>query len=157
MPVTVRLLPDPDQHALLRSTLQRLNHACNAARAAALEQGVAGGAELRSLVKTEVGRLKLPSTLVTPALVRVQESVTGPAGRRQKFGEYQSVTLPPSVVKWPASDRVALPTASGKRTVRVYVDPQRGGLRPPLEGRPATLVFRNGEFELVDAGDEGDA
>ena len=54
-------------------------------------------------------------------------------------------------MKWPASDRVNLPTASGKRTVRVYLEPGRGSLRPPLEGKPTALVFRNGEFELVDA------
>jgi hypothetical protein len=48
---------------------------------------------------------------------------------------------------------VTLPTSAGKRTVRVYMDPARGGLRPPLEGRPAALVYRNGEFDLVDAGD----
>jgi hypothetical protein len=59
--------------------------------------------------------------------------------------------LPPAAVKWPASDRVTLPTSAGKRTVRVYVDPSKGGLRPPLEGRPAALVYRNGEFDLVDA------
>ncbi len=46
---------------------------------------------------------------------------------------------------------MSLPTASGKRTVRVYVEPGRGNLRPPLEGKAAALVFRNGEFELVDA------
>jgi hypothetical protein len=52
-------------------------------------------------------------------------------------------------MRWSGSDRVALPTGAGRRTIRVYVDPRRGGLRPPLEGRPAALVFRNGEFELV--------
>jgi hypothetical protein len=57
-------------------------------------------------------------------------------------------------MKWGASDRVSIPTGSGRRTIRVYVDPQRGGLRPPLEGRPASLVFRNGEFELVAADED---
>ena len=56
---------------------------------------------------------------------RVEASLT-----RQKFGTYQSLVLPPAAVKWPASDRVTLPTAAGKRTVRVYMDPTRGGLRP---------------------------
>ena len=84
---------------------------------------------------------------VAPAVDRVEASLT-----RQKFGTYQSLVLSPSAVKWPASDRVTLPTASGKRTVRVYMDPSRGGLRPALEGRSAALVYRNGKFELVDAG-----
>jgi hypothetical protein len=153
MPETVRLLPDADLYEVLRSTLQRVNRACNEARTAALEDGVTGGAELRAVVKAAAARFKLPAGLVTPVRERVQESLTGPPGRRQKFGEYQSLTLPASSVRWPASDRVALPTGAGKRTVRVYVDPTKGGLRPPLEGRPVALVFRNGEFELV-AGDE---
>jgi hypothetical protein len=39
-------------------------------------------------------------------------------------------------------------TASGRRTISVRVDRSRGDLRPPLAGRPAALVYRNGEFEL---------
>jgi hypothetical protein len=153
MPETVRLLPDAELHEVLRSTLQRVNRACNEARTAALDQGITGGADLRTVVKASAERFKLPAGLVTPVRERVQESLTGPPGRRQKFGEYQSLTLAASSVKWPASDRVALPTGAGKRTVRVYVDPARGNLRPPLEGRPVALVFRNGEFELVAAGE----
>lgn len=146
-PVTIRLLPDPDQHDLLAATLERVNKASNLARTRALEQGVAGRGALRTVVKEELDRFKLPAAFVAPAVDRVEASLT-----RQKFGTYQSLVLSPAAVKWPASDRVTLPTASGKRTVRVYMDPSKGGLRPPLEGRPAALVYRNGEFELVDAG-----
>jgi hypothetical protein len=147
-PVSVRLLPDPDQHDLLAATLERVNKASNLARTRALEQGVSGRGALRTVVKEELDRFKLPAAFVAPAVQRVEASLT-----RQKFGAYQSLVLPPASVKWPASDRVTLPTAAGKRTVRVYMDPTRGGLRPPLEGRPAALVYRNGEFELVEAGD----
>lgn len=147
-PVTVRLLPDPDQHDLLAATLERVNKACNLARTRALEQGVTGRGALRTVVKEELDRFKLPAAFVAPALQRVEASLT-----RQKFGAYQSLVFPPASVKWPAADRVTLPTSAGKRTVRVYMDPARGGLRPPLEGRPAALVYRNGEFELVEAGD----
>ena len=147
-PVTVRLLPDPDQHDLLAATLERVNKASNLARTRALEQGVKGRGPLRTVVKEELDRFKLPAAFVTPAVQRVEASLT-----RQKFGAYQALVLPPATVKWPAADRVTLPTSAGKRTVRVYMDPARGGLRPPLEGRPAALVYRNGEFDLVDAGD----
>ena len=41
-------------------------------------------------------------------------------------------------------------TASGKRTIKVYLDPSRGSLRPPLEGKPTALVYRNGDFEIMD-------
>lgn len=152
--VTVRLLPDADQHDLLRSTLQRVNLASNAARSAALDARVEGGADLKAIVKAEADRFKVPSGLLTPTARRVQESLTGPPGKRQRFGEFQSVELAASSLKWGASDRVSLPTGSGRRTIRVYVDPSRGSLRPPLEGRPASLVFRNGEFELVAADDD---
>lgn len=145
-PLTVRLLPEPDLHDLLAATLERVNKACNGARTRALERGVAGRAALREVVREELDRFKLPAAFTTPAVERVEASLT-----RQKFGTYQSLVLPPAAVKWPASDRVTLPTSAGKRTVRVYVDPARGGLRPPLEGKPAALVYRNGEFDLVDA------
>lgn len=145
-PVTVRLLPDPDQHDLLVATLERVNKACNQARSRALAQPGLGQAQLRAVVKEELDRFKLPAAFVAPAVARVAASLD-----RQKFGTYQSVVLGPTALKWPASDRVTVPTASGKRTVRVYVDPARGGLRPPLQGKPAALVYRNGELELVDA------
>jgi len=145
-PVTVRLLPDPDQHDLLAATLERVNKASNLARTRALEQHVSGRAALRTVVKEELDRFKLPAAFVAPAVQRVEASLT-----RQKFGNYQSLVFPPASVKWPAADRVTLPTSAGKRTIRVYMDPAKGGLRPPLEGRSAALVFRNGEFELVEA------
>lgn len=146
-PTIVRLLPDPDQHDLLVATLERVNKACNQARARLLGAGPAPGkAEVRSVVKEELDRFKLPATFVAPSVERVQASLA-----RQKFGTYQSLVFAPSALRWPATDRVTLPTASGKRTVRVYVDPAHGGLRPPLEGKPTALVFRNGELELVDA------
>src|SRR3954466_15224280 len=145
-PVTVRLLPDPDQHDLLAATLERVNKASNLARTRALEQRITGRGELRTVVKEELDRFKLPAAFVAPAVDRVQASLTG-----QKFGTYQSLVLPATAVKWPASDRVTLPTASGKRTIKVYLDPGNGSLRPPLDGKAPALVFRNGEFELVDA------
>lgn len=145
-PLTVRLLPDPDVHDLLGRTLERVNKACNGARTRALADRATGKADVRALVKEELDRFKLPVTFSAAATDRVLASL-----QRQKFGTYQSLVLPPAAVKWPASDRVTLPTASGKRTVRVYVDPSKGSLRPPLEGKPTALVFRNGEFELMDA------
>ena len=145
-PLSFRLLPDPDVHDLLARTLERVNKACNGARTRALAERKSAKAEVKTLVKEELDKFKLPITFSTAATDRVLASLT-----KQKFGTYQSLVLPATAVKWPASDRVTLPTAGGKRTVRVYMDPMRGGLRPPLEGVPAALVFRNGEFELVDA------
>lgn len=145
-PVAVRLLTDPEQHDLLAGTLEAVNRACNAARGRALQGSLLSKAELRTVVKAELDRLKLPAAFSSACVERVTASLT-----RQKFSPYQSLTLPPTAVKWPASDRVTLPTRSGKRTVRVYIDRARGDLRPPLEGKRASLVFRNGEFELVEA------
>jgi hypothetical protein len=143
---TVRLIPEPELHDLLAKTLERVNKASNAARSRALEAKVVGGQELRDIVKEELERFKLPATLAGAVSGRVQASLA-----RQKFGTYQSLTFPAGALKWPGSDRVTIPTSSGKRTVRVYVDPTKGSLRPPLEGKPAARVFRNGEFDLVDA------
>ena len=47
----VEVLPDPDTHQLLATTLERVNKASNQARAAALQANVHGGRELRELVK----------------------------------------------------------------------------------------------------------
>ncbi|MET1000333.1 MAG: hypothetical protein ABWZ15_00855 [Acidimicrobiia bacterium] len=147
----VSLLPDPEQHKLLAATLERVNRASNMARAAALQQQVFEGAPLRDLVRAEVERAKLPDGFVRPITERVAASLQRRAGKQPKFSTYQSLTLPASAFKWGGSDRVTMLTASGRRTVSVRVDMSRGDLRPPLQGRPTMLVFRNGEFELLAA------
>lgn len=147
-----RLLPTAEQHDLLAQTLERINRASNAARARIAPGGgpAPGGSELRAIVREQLDRLRLPAALAGPVAERLRA-----AGGRARFGTYQSVTLPPSQVRWPGPDRVSLPTVAGRRTIRVYVDVRRGDLRPPLEGRPVSLVFRNNEFSLH-AADEAD-
>jgi|GEM_PF-1126588 len=147
--LSAELLPDAEQHELLGATLQRVNKASNAALVAAVELGARSAADIRPLVKDEVERMGLPAPFVTPAVERVVKLAATVTGRKQRFSNYQSLALPAGSVKWPATDRVVMPTAAGKRTIRVRVDPSRGGLRPPLEGRSVALVFRNGEFVLV--------
>jgi hypothetical protein len=145
----VELLPDPDQHKLLGTTLERVNRASNAARAAGLERKVFDGQPLREIVKEEIGKAKLPDGFVRPIADRVQAVLKRRAGKVQKFSNFQSLAMPASSFKWaPAADRVTMLTASGRRTIAVRVDKGRGDLRPPLSGRPTALVYRNGEFEL---------
>lgn len=144
----VQLLPDPDQHQLLAATLERVNRASNAARAAALQQSTFEGSALREVVKAAIEQAKLPDGFARPVTERVEASLRRRAGKQPKFSTYQSLTLPPSALKWGGSDRVTMLTAGGRRTISVRVDRSRGDLRPPLSGRPASLVFRNGEFEL---------
>jgi hypothetical protein len=145
----VELLPDPDQHKLLSATLERVNRASNAARAAGLQANVFGGPPLREIVKEEVEKAKLPDGFVRAIAERVQASLKRRAGKQPKFSTYQSLALPASAFKWaPGADRVTMLTASGRRTIAARVDRSRGDLRPPLAGRPTALVYRNGEFEL---------
>ena len=144
----VELLPDAEQHKLLMATLERVNRVSNAARAAALQRNAFAGAALREIVKDELTRGKLPEGFTKPITERVELSLQRRAGKQQKFSTYQALTLPASAFKWNTSDRVAMLTASGRRTIAVRVDMNRGDLRPPLSGRPTMLVFRNGEFEL---------
>ena len=62
---------------------------------------------------------------------------------RQVMGEERQGALGQLAVEMQAPPR--------ERLDQVPVLPDRPELRPPLEGRPAALVYRNGEFELVDA------
>jgi hypothetical protein len=113
-----------------------------------LQRNAFAGAALRDVVKAEVERAKLPDGFVRPIAERVEASLRRRTGKQPKFSTYQSLTLPPSAFKWGGSDRVTMLTAGGRRTISVRVDRSRGDLRPPLSGRPASIVFRNGEFEL---------
>jgi hypothetical protein len=145
----VELLPDPEQHKLLGATLERVNRASNQARAAGLQRNVFEGAGLREIVKEEVEKAKLPDGLVRAISDRVEASLRRRAGKQPKFSTFQMLAMPASGFKWaPAGDRVTMLTASGRRTIAVRVDRSRGDLRPPLAGRPAALVYRNGEFEI---------
>ena len=147
----VQILPDPDAHQLLSTTLERVNRASNAARATAVQRGAFAGRELREVVKEVVELNKLPDPFITPIVERVATSLERRTGKVPKFSTLQSLTLPAGAFKWSSDGKVAMPTAKGKRTIRVRVDTARGGLRPPLEGRPVSLVFRNQEFVLVAA------
>ena len=80
-PLSYRLLPDPDVHDLLARTLERVNKACNGARTRALSQRATGKAEVKTLVKEELDKFKLPITFSTAATDRVLASLT-----KQKFG-----------------------------------------------------------------------
>jgi hypothetical protein len=144
----VELLPDADQHKILSATLERVNRASNAARAAGFQRNVFDGAALREIVKEEVERAKLPDGFTRPITDRVEASLRRRAGKQQKFSTFQALGMPASAFKWAASNRVTMLTAAGRRTISVRVDRSRGDLRPPLSGRPAALVYRNGEFEL---------
>ncbi len=144
----VQLLPDAEQHKLLTATLERANRASQAARGVALQHNAFEGAALRDLVRDEVDRAKLPEGFITPITQRVEASLRRRAGKQPKFSTYQALTMPASAFKWSTSDRVAMLTAAGRRTIAVRVDMSRGDLRPPLAGRPTSLVYRNGEFEL---------
>ena len=141
----VQILPDPGQHEVLVATLERVNRVSNAARAAALARPGTGAAELRDIVSEEIERAKLPGGFHAPIVERVQAALSR---RGKKFSTYQALTLPASAFKWSSDGRVALPTAKGRRTIRVRIDMTRGGLRPPLEGRPTSIVYSNGEFAL---------
>lgn len=150
----VRLLPDPDQHKVLVATLERVNRASNAARVVALQRNLTGPTDepaLREVVREAIEQAKLPDAFVRATADRVAAAFSRRGGKQAKFSSYQSLTYPAGACKWPGSDRVTLPTAAGRRTIAVRVDPARGDLRPPLEGRPVSLVYRNGEFHLVAA------
>jgi hypothetical protein len=145
----VELLPDAEQHKLLGATLERVNRASNAARVTGLQKSAFDGAALREIVKDEVAKAKLPDGFVRPISDRVAASLKRRTGKQPKFSTYQAFGMPAAALKWaPAADRVTMPTAAGRRTIAVRVDKSRGDLRPPLAGRPAALVYRNGEFEL---------
>jgi hypothetical protein len=143
------LLADSDQEKVLSATLERVNRTSNAARAAALQANAFEGTALREIVKVEVDKAKLPDGLVRPISDRVELSLKRRAGKQPKFSNFQMLAMPASAFKWsPAGDRVTMLTASGRRTIAARTDRSRGDLRPPLQGRPAALVFRNGEFEI---------
>src|SRR4051794_586960 len=113
-----RLLPDADQRKVLAATLERVNRASNAARAAALQRKVFEGQPLREVVKEEGEGGKLPDGFVPPTFRGVEAGLGRRAGKQAKFSPSQSPTLPPSAFKWaPAADRVTLLTATGRRTI----------------------------------------
>src|SRR3954447_17796381 len=76
-----RLLPDADQRKVLAATLERVNRASNAARAAALQRNAIEGQALRGVVKEEIERAKLPDGFVTPTVQRLEVSLRRRAGK----------------------------------------------------------------------------
>ncbi len=146
----VRVLPDDTAQELLTNTLERANRVSNLARAEALQAQVFAGPDLREIVKAATEQGKLSDGFITPIVQRVQASLERRAGKQPKFSQYQSLTLPPSAFKW-GDGKVTMLTARGKRTIAIRIDLRHGGMRHPLEGRPVSIVFRNGDFDLCAA------
>ena len=110
----VELLPDETQHKLLGATLERVNRASNAARAAAMNANAFEGTALRDVVRDEVERAKLPDGFVRPIADRVEASLRRRAGKQPKFSNFQMFEMPASGFKWKPG--VTMLTASGRRT-----------------------------------------
>ena len=101
-------------------------------------------------MKEEIERAKLPDGFVRPITDRVEDSLQRRAGKQQKFSTYQSLT------------HARRRRSSGTAPTGSRCSPRRAGARSrcastgaaAICGRrspagPATLVFRNGEFELL--------
>src|SRR4051794_25468792 len=143
----VELLPDAEQHKLLTATLERVNRASNAARAAGLQAQAFSGAPLREIVNDEIERAKLPDGFVTPAMERVERSLQRRAGKQQqKFSPSRDPAMPRAPFKWNTPEGVTLLAGWARRAIKVRADMSRGDLPPPLAGRPVMLLLRNGEF-----------
>ncbi len=122
-------------------TLERVNKACNGARTRTSDRR-----STARPIRRRWSRRRWSGSSSRHALDgRTDRVVAQPDP--QKFGDLPVAGAAALGGEVARLDRVTLPTANGKRTVRVYVEPGRGSLRPPLEGKPTAFVFRNGDFE----------
>ena len=142
--------PTPSSTSCSSATLERVNRASNAARAAALQRNAFEGAPLREIVKEEVERAKLPD-----GFVRADHR----PGRGSRCGAARASSR--SSRQFQSLDAARRPRSSGAAPTASRCSPRRAGARSRCAstaaaatcGRrsragPRALVFRNGEFEL---------
>lgn len=160
--LSATFFPDPDQDALLRTTLERVNRACDAVGKAAFNAGVRPGPKFKDAIKEHsaavVERFGLASPYPSLVVARVAKAMETTPSKPPRFRDRQAIEYTAGQLKWSSPERVAFPTWKGRRNLRIHLDPKAGPvpLRAPLEGHASALVERNGRL-FLDATDVVDA
>jgi putative transposase len=145
--VAVKLLPTPEQAALLRETLERANAACNTISAVAWERQVFGQFKLHGLVyhdlRTATG---LTAQVVVRAIAKVVDAYKLDKCVTRTFRPHGAFPFDDRILRW-QDGKVSVWTVGKRQTIPFVCDERTRGLLVTRQGE-SDLVFRDGMFFL---------
>src|SRR5579885_1137006 len=147
--LTVKLVPDPEQHLSLLRTLEAFNDACNWIAGIAFARQCANKIDLQKLVYYDVRRrFGLSAQMTIRAISKVVEAYKRDRAIRPTFRPHGAMTYDERVLSFPTVDRVSLLTLDGRVLVPIRYGGYFEARRDRVRGQ-ADLLYRDGTFYLA--------
>ena len=152
----VRLLPSPEQAALLLATMVRFNLACDALAAVAFKNRCANKVELQKLVYADIRRdFGLSAQMTIRAIAKVCEVYKRDKAIQPTFRRHGAIVYDQRILSWKGLDRVSILTLAGRELMPWVAGRHHHANLHRVRGQ-ADLVHRDGKFFLFVVVDMGD-
>jgi putative transposase len=144
-----KLVPTPEQHAALLTTMERFNAACAYMAGIAFAAHCTSKFDLQKLVYYDVrDRFKLSAQMTIRAIAKVVECYKRDPSKQVTFRPHGAMTYDERLCSFPSVDRVSLLTLAG-REVMPFVYGTYQAARIDRKRGQADLVYRKGIFYLL--------
>jgi len=145
----VKLLPSPEQHALLLATMRAFNAACTYIAEIAYQQRCASKFRLQKLLYYEVrDRFGLSAQLAIRAIAKVVEAYKRDKAKRLVFHPASAVVYDARILSFQGLEAVSLTTLHGREVVPMQMGDYQRVQFHRAQGQ-ADLVLVNGQFFLL--------
>jgi putative transposase len=146
--LVVKLMPDPNQRAVLVRTLETFNAACNAIAGVAFAHRCANKVALQQLVYRAVRqRFGLSAQMAIRAIAKVVEAYKRDTSIKPTFRSQGAMPYDERILSWKGVERVSLLTLDGRILLPVRFGDYQAARVDRIRGQ-ADLVYRDGMFFL---------
>jgi putative transposase len=148
--VQIRLMPDPDQSAKLRATVERTNEAANWIAGIAFDDKTANVFELRRLVYHEVrAKFGLSSQQAQLAIKAVSDAYKRDTSIKVSFRKHAAIAYDIRTMGFKGIDRVSLLTLEGRIVVPFILGQYQADRISHAKGQCDLVLRRDGKWFLI--------
>jgi putative transposase len=146
----IKVLPTPDQHAALLSTLERANAACNAISAFAWEQHTFGKFDLqKAIYHTIKADYELSAQMVVRCIAKVGDSYKLDRETQRVYQKHGAIAYDDRILSFTmVKQTVSIWTLAGRQTIPFVCGPRQLGLLLTRQGE-SDLVYRKAQWYLL--------
>jgi putative transposase len=145
---TAKLLPTPEQAAVLLATLERANEACNWLAERAFEMKSANKYKLQQLHYRDVREMfGLSAQMALLAIHKAAGAYKRDKNKLCRFSKHSAIAYDQRILSFKAMDRVSMLTVSGRILLSYVVGPYHRARLEGVRGQ-SDLVFRRGKWFL---------
>jgi putative transposase len=148
----LKLLPTPEQRAVILATMERFNEAATVAARAGFEAGVFSQPSIHKLAYREIrDRFGLSAQMAVRAIGKAVEAFATLKAKGRKecpaFKPRGAVTYDQRILSFKGLDRVSMWTLAGRRLLPIAYGEYQGERFDRMKGQ-VDLVYRGGKFYL---------